>query len=306
MGLFDFIGDVIGAFSDDDVADQNYRAQQEANAANIAAVNATNATNLQLANDRNAMELDLFNRGMASNDYWNRNTIQARVADAQAAGIHPLAALGVAGMSGGGGSANFVTPQMNTPQVEAPLRTAGGLGQNLMRAITSNMTKEERRKNTMMDTFNRERAILQGTQELERAEKENKLLDLQIAASAQRLATQQAGPPGVTPKQVPPPIADFGVSDVQYTSNADGSKSVIPSAGVKNAIEDSPMEWAWFWRNNIVPNWNASPHRPDPKKYPLPPGYAMWVWDRTKQAYVPGNRARTPRTPYARRALQRR
>ena len=101
-------------------------------------------------------------RSLAHADYMARNQIQLRAADARAAGISPLAALGAAPYGG-----------------LALKNEMSGLGQGLSRAAQAYQSKPQRQLAQL---------------ELEHASLSNDLLRTQIAAANKRLASQSAPP----------------------------------------------------------------------------------------------------------------
>lgn len=118
--------------------------------------------------------------------------IQWRTADARAAGIHPLAALG--------GSGSSYTPSAISIAPDTSMGTAvSGMGQDISRAINSTRTNAQR-----------EDAYTKTVKELtlQKAGLENDLLRTQLASSVQRLK-QTANPPMPSPgehERVPLPM----------------------------------------------------------------------------------------------------
>lgn len=185
-----------------------------------------------------------------------QNSIQWKVADAKAAGVHPLYALGA--------------PTYSANPVYAGDSSLGSsfssMGQHLGRAVEASMTKqqrlEEQAKQARMDEL-----------KLRNAELQNDLLSSQIATT-----NAQLGPsfPSVMGNRIPGQ-GDSGlvvVKPSELTSsrkgepsleaappapavklfkNADGTVSVWPSADAKQSIEDSLYEYEHMYRNRIVP-----------------------------------------------------
>ena len=112
MALLGFIGDLTSAYI-------NRRNNRENNESNIAMQRETNALNKQIADEANALQLNMFNEQM---DYtrqlqeqeWNRadTQLQRAVADAEQAGLSPLTALGA-------GSTGQVVSQPSAPSLHA-------------------------------------------------------------------------------------------------------------------------------------------------------------------------------------------
>lgn len=228
--------------------------------------------------------------------------IRWRVDDANAAGIHPLYALGANTHSfspiGIGGS---------------PLGEGiAAAGQEFGRAVQAKGTQAER-------LFNQKIMQLQ----LQRGELENQLLASQIA----RINTPSQMPPampqvGMSPaerfgitgqadKYVMPVPERFGgtipgtgqvlnvpleriwdpsapwrepgaVADSGFARTASGGLAPVPSADFNDRAEDVfGPDLAWTWRNQILPNFVDDPA----KKPPAPAGY-RYEWSIFDQAYV--------------------
>lgn len=210
-----------------------------------------------------------------------QNGIRWKVADAQAAGIHPLYALGA-------NTVSFSPTQVMDERDPSPM-----IGQNIGRAIDATRTAPERAQ-SRMDAL-----------QLEHQELQNDLLRSQIA----RLNSAQSGPPmpvgqsieeqfspNVIPRvEVQPlelnasdrnsPSKEAGfVSDFTYARTPTGL-TVVPSKDVKDRIEDNLIpEMMWSLRNNLLPNWDASRHLPDQNLYPTEPG-KKWMWDYWNQEF---------------------
>lgn len=208
-----------------------------------------------------------------------QNGIRWKVEDANAAGIHPLAAMG----------AQTTAYQ---PAFDSPSTTFAEMGQNLGRAIDSTRTGEER-------TDARIKAL-----QIERGELENDLLRSQIA----QLNTSKnppmpnpdgpnayLGPEGARVLEQPTqmnmsdpknPSKEAGVvPSFTYRRNEDGSLSPIPAMDAKNRQEDSFADLIWSWQNNILPNFGSNNTKPPASM--LPKGYDGWEWSLKKQAWVP-------------------
>lgn len=112
MGVFGLIGDLISATA-------NYNSTLATNSANRDMQWETNRLNKQIADEANALQLNMFNQQM---DYtrqvqeteWNRADTQLRraVADAELAGLSPLTALGA-------GSTGQVVSQPSAPALHS-------------------------------------------------------------------------------------------------------------------------------------------------------------------------------------------
>lgn len=112
MAVLGFFGDLFSNYL-------NRRNVQDTNASNIAMQRETNVLNKRIADEANALQLDMFNQQM---DYtrqiqeqeWNRadTQLQRAVADAELAGLSPLTALGA-------GSTGQVVSQPSAPSLHA-------------------------------------------------------------------------------------------------------------------------------------------------------------------------------------------
>lgn len=175
----------------------------------------------------------------------NQTALQDRVADATAAGIHPLYAIG--------GNVNAGGISMPTGDQSDGNRFAD-MGQNIERAVTAHATKEERalmRKSSLLD--------------LERKELENEVLRNQAAGSKIALLNQAGQPPANQRVSLNPSDQEMSRSDdpatiaaqnpaTQEITTRDGSKMVAPSSAAKNATEDDLLlQMEWYYRNKIIP-----------------------------------------------------
>jgi len=194
--------------------------------------------------------------------------IRWKVADAKAAGIHPLAALGAQTVS-------------YSPQVGGSNSLAQGLaaaGQDIGRAIDAKRTAGER-----IDAYTKTVQDLS----LRRMGLENELLASQIAktrqgggvppmpSAADRHLMEGQGnsplvkvsPMGRTATDPTNPSSEPGsVPDIGYARTTTGW-SPVPSKDVKERIEDNmPQEAMWFLRNQMAPTFgfNNNPPRIDP------------------------------------------
>ncbi len=210
--------------------------------------------------------------------------IRWRVKDAQAAGIHPLYAMG----------ASLPTYSPSGINIGAK-RSGGGLasaGQDIGRAIAATQTQPERDLS------------------IARAALENRYLEAQIAnltrdnqigppmPSAQApggIAGQGNYPTDVHPRRIEASSRDMigraagAIPDIQYSMGGDGKLRILPSASAKEAMEDQLIPEALFaWRNYAKPLVNRQDMRdraPSTDEFPLPPGW-HWQWSTMDQAYV--------------------
>lgn len=222
--------------------------------------------------------------------------VQWKVADAKAAGIHPLFALGA--------NTHSFAPVSIGDSVSSSFANAG---QDIGRAV-----------NAMADGTTRVRGVAQAAQKLalEKAGLENELLRSQIRRNNSAGTPPPFPTPGTqwaidgqTPTTVTTiPVKDkplertgmagsapwsesAAIPDVGWTRNSWGGISPVPSKDVKERIEDiMPAEWMWGARNFITPNIPGMALHPNHGKadqIPVPPGYDAWVFNPVTQDYRP-------------------
>lgn len=112
MAVLGFLGDLASSMI-------NFGSNQLTNQRNVALQKETNALNKQIADERNALQMDMFNQQM---DYtrqiqeteWNRadTQLQRAVADAELAGLSPLTALNA-------GATGQIVSQPSAPALQA-------------------------------------------------------------------------------------------------------------------------------------------------------------------------------------------
>lgn len=215
--------------------------------------------------------------------------VQWRVADAKAAGLHPLAALGMQASQGpsvqaftGGGSIPG-GPQHRTPQVEANHsmgNAVASMGQDISRALQATRTEDAR-----VQAVNKTVEDLQ----VQRLGLENELLASQIRktnlvgpampdVSRARMVDGQGNSPRVKMKPAeivysspsnaviePKPITDVSHAQTRDRGGT-GYHYPVPSKDVKERIEDNFIpELMWGIRNNIAPMFGANYNPPDIK-----------------------------------------
>lgn len=218
--------------------------------------------------------------------------IQWKVADAKAAGIHPLYALGA--------QTHSFSPVSVGDSLSASFANAG---QDIGRAINAVSNGSQR-----VDAITR---AAQGLA-LEKAGLENELLRSQIRRnnSAGTPPPSPAGAawamPGQGATQLPGtvvtdgPLARTGVDagapyreggaipEVGWLRTPGGGYAPVPSKDAKDRIEDIlPASWMWAIRNYVKPNLGLEAGSPGA---PLPPGYDAWVWHPFHQEYRPMRR----------------
>lgn len=266
--------------------------------------------------DRDLQE-EMFQQNMQAQREFAQQGIRWRVADAQAAGIHPLYALGASthsfapiaymGGSGDGGAGGILA----------------NAGQDIGRAIDATRTNDERLEARYQAV---QRALT-----LDNMELQNDLLRSQIArinqqgnpampnaaggiaASSPGLEGQgDVGRYGLVKTEVLPAPAHIQDKAMERAVNMPGRPSLepgaitdtgfaktatgyapVPSKDVKERIEDMPVsEFLWWIRNGGTNSWehlssgNRSYSNPPPLDW-LPEGAFKWTWSIAKQEWQP-------------------
>lgn len=238
------------------------------------------------ADDARASQEAMNERNIALQKEFAQNGIRWKVADAKAAGIHPIYALG--------GSTSSFTPVSSNFATDTSLPNAfAAAGQDIGRAVNATRSASDR-----VDAFTRTSQALQ----LENMSLQNDNLRSEIASKAARLVQQQNPPmpsvadrfliPGQAQTSLPSGIkfdpmkqtpGDPWKTSQEQGANPDtghlrtsGGLFPVPSQNAKQAIEDNwYQETMHFIRNNLMPmispRFNEPPH--PPKR-----GHA-WVYD---------------------------
>lgn len=219
--------------------------------------------------------------------------IRMRVADAEAAGLHPLAALGVQGIQGSFGSSINGSPASRDGHLG---RGLSEMGQDISRAAMSMATQEEKAFKAL---------------QLENMKIQNEILKTDLTERRNRLTAPGTGPgigsqdpfltgqgdaPFTTKAVVDRPLMrtmphptkpwqqHAPTSDLAFARTPHGYVPV-PSKDVKEQIEDQFIpEMMWAVRNYLFPNLGFRHQAPD---YPLPKGYDYWGWSPPLQQWVP-------------------
>lgn len=238
-------------------------------------------------NDNQDFQSSMADRNAALQREFAQHGVRWRVADAQAAGIHPLFALGMQPI------------QASPSMVGGDSSLFEGLsraGQDIGRAIDSTRTEDER-VNSRMEAL-----------ALERSELQNELLRSQIARMNQQATPPTPGDNYLIPGQTSSGLIEQkpleviapnpgrlsqepgALSDVGFIRTDTGLKPV-PGKDAKERIEDNLIEETlWSLRNTLLPRFlggqvNKPPHGS------LPPGAYDWRWNPLKlewQAVFPG------------------
>lgn len=284
----------------------NRDAQADAN--RVTAAN--NAAQLEFAREQSAIQQAQALRNEAQQREFAQSSLQWKAADARAAGIHPIYAMGAAGssfspVSIAGGSVSLSPPIAETGMGDAVARS----GQSFGRAIQAAQPR-----GAQLDAV----AAAQQALTTQRLGLENELLSAQIAKARQEILTKPTMPslasrygiegqgsttfadrwPRVTfeeknervsryPGQ--PHREAFSVADVGHSNTAGGGYSAIPSKDVQERMEDNWLQQImWLYRNNILPSIGINE---SPPPVPAPPG-THWRYHPFYQEYRPHRKNR--------------
>lgn len=249
-----------------------------------------------------------------------KNGLQWKVADAKAAGVHPLAALGSSGYSASpvtvGSSTYDYTPYTGRTGGSGVGSAMADMGQDISRAIQATRSEDERTK-----------AYESTVQALtvKRMSLENDLLASKIAMLGPRSA--QIGPAMPTSTRTTKSIEGQGdsnsitirggraipddqaaertVTDADNPNTAgqgypsgewmrvDGAyvPTMSKDASDRNLDEDIYAKTIYNLRNRVMPNFGVN-WAPPPNSL-LPDWANEWAWSPGKQGYVPVSRGRT-------------
>lgn len=235
--------------------------------------------------------------------------IQWKVDDAKAAGIHPLYALGAQTHS-------FQPVGLGEPLGQG----LANAGQEMGRAISATQPAAERAYTAKLQALQLQRGELENQLLASQLARVNS--PAQVGPPLPSLAPQenawlvdgqaQSGPP--TPQRFTGPsnhqTGDLletqpmertasdpaalhqepgAINEVGWARTAGGGYAPVPSADVKERIEDNWIpQAAWAMRNMIGQNFSASRNRPP---FPAPPG-KHWSWSIPDQAYYLVNNER--------------
>lgn len=239
----------------------------------------------------NAINQANFQASMAYQDLVNKNSIQWKVADAKAAGLHPLAALGV---NTGGGPSSFVGAIPATGMAEG----IAAAGQDISRAVGATRTAQKRSEafETTVQALSLEQASLKNDLLRSQIARLNQQNNPAVPDTDQRWQLDGQGqapqvkmkPFEVTPGEPGRPWMEPGaISDVGHARTPDGY-AVVPSKEMQERIEDNWLaSMSWMYRNQILPSLGMG--REKPPAAAAPEGYE-WRWHWPSQEYRPARR----------------
>lgn len=184
-----------------------------------------------------------------------QNGVRWKVADAQAAGIHPLAALGAQTFS-----YNPVAVGSSDGGVSEAL---GRMGQGISRAVQAKQLQEERDLNKALTQAN-----------IDKVKAETNFVNQQAAASSASVAKTALPPPMAranTPKQESPNVA-APVPKFKWVLNPDGKRELLPTGEFIEAYEDKPFGF------DLIPLLEAGSRSLYGKLTDSPIGGRRWSW----------------------------
>lgn len=253
--------------------------------------------------NNNQMQLAIMREQAQLQREFAQQGIQWRVADAKAAGIHPLYALG-----GGGASYSPSAVSIGTGGGSDIGSDLARMGQGVSRAVAAVSSKEDR-----ADSAYQSQMRIMG---LERASLENRLLETQIAASQGALMRGQVGPGIPTgPSTITGPSGTYDAKPPEVLNNnpqrpgaeagpqQPGNRyvSMNPSGGTVAALPSKEMNFeelstpgtaSWHFWNSIMPFISSDARNASrPPSSQLPNGATHWRW--TPFGYV----AQYPQVP---------
>jgi len=250
---------------------------------NKSATESTNDTQMAIAKKNIKLQKQFAQEG-----------IRWKVADARAAGIHPLYAMGA-------NTTSFAPVSVGTQPDYSMGNAMASMGQDLGRAIQASTTKAERLNDVGLKL------------QLENQSLQNELLRSQIIRVNREIG------PGLPSNSGMGPLTNNGQGDayvlenpLQRTHSAPGHPAQevgkipeigwsqtptglvpVPSADVKQRIEDQMIpETMWAVRNNLMPNFGGGE---PPPKHLLPKGATSWRWSVKGQEYRPNYSPMRPR-----------
>lgn len=251
-----------------------------------------------------------------------QNAIQWRVADAKAAGLHPLAALGASPL-GFSPSFSGAIPSSTDWDFSAMGDAIGKMGQNIGRAVEAQATEKERAD--AADYANKARELDLENKQLQNDTLRQNIVD-RATASVAALAHQAGQPPAMqrmsstgsgsgesipgqaqsypngltenTPAEVISSMPgnshiEAGVHpDVAYDDAGNGTRAIMRSDKAQNALEDDEFgSIAWNLRNRLLPSILDVGNPPPASELPdKGKGKYGWTFNPFIQAWVPYRR----------------
>lgn len=214
----------------------------------------------------------------------NENGIRMRVADAKAAGLHPLAAIGATGLSSSpisvGGSPYNVDSGRSSRDDTGAILGAGmaNMGQNISRAYLAAQPPEAK----VFTAFE----LARQAQQLEHGSLQNDYLKMQMARWSQQ--GDSPGIPGPTGLHINKPYEVVGSNpavpyaaaggtqpETEYRATPTGTVVGYPAAGMNIDEMGSPGYMGWMMRNRLMGFLDGKTGRPPDSQ--LPRGAIGWT-----------------------------
>lgn len=232
-GGLNLFGGLLNSQNSAAINQQNIAMQESTNRENIAAQEAINAQNIGFQSGVNQQNLQ------EQKDF-AQHGVQWRAADARAAGISPLAALG----ANTGSFTNLVAPQAGAlPSAVAPQARPSDafgsgvarMGQDISRAIAATRSPEEQAV-----------AIEKTRQDLEAGQLDNDLKRMTLSSGIMRLHSAQIGPgiPSSAPK-------DIG-NELARAVDQNGNPVFGPSRGTEGWSWSNPVAKDQYFNRDVV------------------------------------------------------
>jgi hypothetical protein len=228
--------------------------------------------NKRQADKQHQFNTHQFHTGLAQQEKFAKAGIRWKVADARAAGIHPLAALGA--------STSYGSP---ATVGTAPVADMQGMGQDIGRAIAATSTNHERK---VMDL------------QLDNMKMDNEMKRMEVISQRRRLAGQVG--PGVPDdvKSIPAQVTSHqkgklpqeagSITSVGFARTAGGGLTPVPSKDAKERIEDQFIpEMVWAGQNYVAPMLGDNTNKPSKSLLPKGKGYKDWQWDYSSFTWKP-------------------
>jgi len=219
-------------------------------------------------------------RNMDREDFYFRNGLQMKIADAKKAGISPEVALG----------APTYTPQAtHTPSQYGNIFSEAG--QNIQRAALANADESQRKTDELLKLETLRGMKMDNDLKMTQMTSVNSARSTAFPSTSGNLIPGQGNTPVVdSPLQrtgmsgSAPHSEGSSIPSVGWSMTADGGLRPVPSQDIKNRIEDQLIpESLWATQNLVAPNFNKGPK---PPKEGLPKG-SHWRWSVSRQAFYP-------------------
>lgn len=221
--------------------------------------------------------------------------IRMRVADAEAAGLHPLVGAGINPASGGFGGTAFSQSASSRPSLGSKLQN---MGQSIERAAMATASREEKASKMLQlenMRINNEIAKVELASRLKDFHRTPSMPSPNGSAMGQGDAPVQIMPSRITAKAPGEQGRTAGTAmGTQYFQTQGGGLAPARSKEVTEALEDDFIGTGlWNLRTYGAHPFRGPGKEPTAKEYPLPPGYDSWMWIPHLMEYRPVNSKKT-------------